>query len=611
MKHSIIIAISVFLFLVVSPAFAQKGMRLPSELANSSDLAYRVSWALIIGINKYPYLPPQFQLNYAVADARALGSLLQGQFGFEKNNVMVLEDERATKQRIMNALSSFADPDRVKERDCLLVFFSGHGQTVPLPKAGGGGDMGFLVPYDAQVDLSEKPNAAQYDKYCIPMEELLKKAKLIPAKHIIFIVDACYSGLVLGSSRGLDGKIPSYLKKVAPVPVRQIITAGGKGEESMELPELGHGLFTYKLLDVLSKETADINNDGVITGFELGSYLRITVPIAPGANQIPQFRTSSEGEFLFLRAAGEEDFEEPIVAGGTEDEVTPSADSETEIQQQKSGVPKWIVYTVAGLVLMLIIAMTVVFGRLRKQMKTGSAGGVEAEMEQKELHRAEPANRPKREIQPKESSVMQQEDRMIVGRSKYDPYWRSRLGDIKRLIKEAYENTQSSELDISGIRRYGDRASWSGVVKVSGSGLEKGEMAHVRSLGRIIQHNNLLESYGESGFRIRISADLKLKVWRLERVENEGKIAEQADRTFQMEQRTVWVNIDKPTGRCTIHADPNCTDVRKWLPQIPTAKKSLGLPLGGNGGWIPFETLEEAKRYCRNVHPNYKKSQHC
>ena len=110
------------------------------------------------------------------------------------------------------------------------------------------------------------------------MDELNRKGLQIPAKHVIFIIDACYSGLVLESQRGLDPHISEFVKKVVSVPVRQIITAGGKEDQASENPSLGHGLFTYKLLQGLESGIADDNGDGVITGSEPVSYTHLTLP---------------------------------------------------------------------------------------------------------------------------------------------------------------------------------------------------------------------------------------------------------------------------------------------------------------------------------------------
>ena len=292
------IIVFVLCFLIAGSLFAQeKGMMIVGKASlDMPNAVYRTGWAVVIGINNYPPNVPQ--LNYAVNDAISVAMLLKSKFGFADNNVRILIDDQATKQGIMDALSKLTDPDLVNDEDCVLVYFSGHGQTVPLPKNTGGGDMGFLIPYDAKIDLT-KLNMSQYDNYCIGMDELNKKGLQIPAKHVIFIVDACYSGLVITGDRGLDPKTANFIEKVSFVPARQIITAGGKGDKATEDPALRHGLFTYKLLQGLEKGIADDNDDGVITGSELGNHLRGVVP-RENPNQTPQYRVKGEGEFMFL-----------------------------------------------------------------------------------------------------------------------------------------------------------------------------------------------------------------------------------------------------------------------------------------------------------------------
>ena len=79
-----------------------------------------------------------------------------------------------------------------------------------------------------------------------------------------------------------------------------MITAGGQQEQVIE--KEGHGLFTRYFLQAIEGE-ADFNNDGVVTGTELGAYLRPKVSIASNNAQTPLFgRLEGEGEFLFFVA---------------------------------------------------------------------------------------------------------------------------------------------------------------------------------------------------------------------------------------------------------------------------------------------------------------------
>jgi hypothetical protein len=66
-----------------------------------------------------------------------------------------------------------------------------------------------------------------------------------------------------------------------------------------------------------------------------------------------------------------------------------------------------------------------------------------------------------------------------------------------------------------------------------------------------------------------------------------------------------WVNVDKPTKKCTIHKK-NCTYVVK---QRETTLKGIG-KLKKDGGWFDFKTNNEAENYCRSNFSNYNIS-HC
>lgn len=142
---------------------------------------YADSWALVIGINGYQFASP---LSYACNDAYAVASVLR-EMGFDSQNLFLLKDGQATKQAIMDRyleLSSLAtEPD-----DRVVVFFAGHGFTT----TGLRGEVGYLVPVDGDKD---KPNSL------IRWDDLTRNADLIPAKHILFIVDACLQSYLVRS----------------------------------------------------------------------------------------------------------------------------------------------------------------------------------------------------------------------------------------------------------------------------------------------------------------------------------------------------------------------------------------------------------------------------
>ena len=130
------------------------------------------------------------------------------------------------------------------------------------------------------------------------MDQIRSLSRNIPAKHILYVMDSCYSGLGFNRSAGVSPRISNYLLKISGMRAVQIITAGGKGEQVQE--KAGHGLFTSFLLQALIGD-ADSNKDNVVTGTELGTYLRPTVSNASNHTQTPLFgRLEGGGEFMFF-----------------------------------------------------------------------------------------------------------------------------------------------------------------------------------------------------------------------------------------------------------------------------------------------------------------------
>ena len=95
------------------------------------------------------------------------------------------------------------------------------------------------------------------------------------------------------------------IKKITQYKARQVISAGGRDEEVIEKPEWGHSAFTKNLIHGLKDWMADVDNDGIITTQELGTFLKTKVTIDSNNQQSPKMRNigdaSDEGEFVFFQ----------------------------------------------------------------------------------------------------------------------------------------------------------------------------------------------------------------------------------------------------------------------------------------------------------------------
>ena len=259
-----------------------------STISLNRDDIYDDSWAVIIGIDKYKYSK---QLNYAVKDAEAVKEMLISKFDFPEQNIKYLTDEEATLSNIKLALDDIAT--LAGENDRILVFYSGHGETL---KGVDGTEKGYIIPYEGKQNKAYATGLA--------MDEILTTSMMSPSKHMLFLMDACYSGLMTQQYKGVSKSTEEgYLSKVANEKARQIITAGGKDEQVIERDEWQHSAFTKNLIEGFDTWEADYNKDGCITADELSTYLRENVTEDSDFQQTPQdgrFRNSGGGEFVFF-----------------------------------------------------------------------------------------------------------------------------------------------------------------------------------------------------------------------------------------------------------------------------------------------------------------------
>ncbi len=108
--------------------------------------------------------------------------------------------------------------------------------------------------------------------------------------------------------------------------------------------------------------------------------------------------------------------------------------------------------------------------------------------------------------------------------SKYDSYWKSRFNEIALALREAAESGKSSAIDVSDLREHGRRKNWYGVVEVFGGYIDKGEMVHVGSLGKIIERSGIVKELEVQGFSLVITSGLRLYAKCISLQEPEGLI---------------------------------------------------------------------------------------
>jgi hypothetical protein len=251
-------------------------------------------WAVVVGINAYPGAR---NLKYAVNDARGFAAYLTEQVGVPPDHVFLLTDAEATKTRIESLLGTQLKR-RAAEDDSVIIFYAGHGavETDPANPDGDGFEK-YLLPHDARLD----------DLYAssISMNDIRTIFQRIRARRLIFIADTCYSGAAGGrtllTAKSRANLSDRFMERISQGKGRVIISSASANEISKEDDRLGHGIFSYYLLEGL-RGKADQDADGIITVDELFAYVSRTVPRASGQDQHPVKKGEMEGELVIGRA---------------------------------------------------------------------------------------------------------------------------------------------------------------------------------------------------------------------------------------------------------------------------------------------------------------------
>ena len=280
-------------FILALPCYSTetRGLRVTAKDAVTNQTAevslYNKSFAVIIGIDSYQNLPSDRQLKNAVSDAKGVEDVLTKNYRFDK--IIHLYNQDATKDRIMEVLTEDL-PRQMGEQDSLFLFWAGHGDQEGTQ----GKEIGYLIPYDGEVGRIRKN---------LTMTELRDTvSNKLPAKHVFYVMDACYGGL-LASTRAVDKQSRrdlAYLKEITKESVRQVLTAGGKGEEVLDGGYKGHSVFTGRLVEALEA------SGDFITANEIQAILKEKVfgdskTFGHGKTQTPSFGTlSGSGDYVFV-----------------------------------------------------------------------------------------------------------------------------------------------------------------------------------------------------------------------------------------------------------------------------------------------------------------------
>jgi uncharacterized caspase-like protein len=228
--------------------------------------------ALLIGIDQYApgsELPP---LDGSVNDVRAVREMLVGRYAFPADDVLVLENEQATHERIVRAFDEWllgrAGPDTE-----VVFWFSGHGSTVPDANDEESDQVDeTLLAWDSRAD----GRRGAYDVVDDELSALLTALGQRSSRATV-VTDCCHSGSLTRGGKepktrfaasGVEAFDEAGVSSFWPDDVALVsdeklgskavaythIAACGPDQLAYEMRDSAHGALTYYLLNAL--ETA-------------------------------------------------------------------------------------------------------------------------------------------------------------------------------------------------------------------------------------------------------------------------------------------------------------------------------------------------------------------
>ncbi len=251
----------------------QKEVTIRESASPGASVEY---YAVICGISDYP--GTENDLSYPADDALAIRNRLLSDPRWKSENITMLINSEATYAAINGAIANMAA--RADSDDVCLFFYSGHGTTVS-----------DTYPYDESDGFDE----CLYVYDTIIRDDVFAQwINALPTDNYIVLLDCCYSGgqiknaditpgmavKGIGKTKSTAGDGFAADIKGAVISLEDlndngrgaVLTSSDDFELSWELTSLGHGVFTYYLLEALSG-AADTDGDGFVSVEECYSYI--------------------------------------------------------------------------------------------------------------------------------------------------------------------------------------------------------------------------------------------------------------------------------------------------------------------------------------------------
>lgn len=226
-------------------------------------------YVLAIGVSRYR--DPSIKLDFPAKDAGDFAAAFKSQEGlYRKVVVKLLTDEGAKRDDVLDGLEWIRR--EMTSRDVGMVFLAGHGVN-------DSDGVYYYLPQDVQPDRLKRTG--------VIFTEIKNTLSALPGK-VLFFVDTCHSGNVLGTGRrAIRNDITAIVNELSSAENGVIVFAASTGrQEAQESPEWGNGAFTKAVLEGVSGQ-ADRGRTGRVTHKMLDLHISERVKELTKGSQSP------------------------------------------------------------------------------------------------------------------------------------------------------------------------------------------------------------------------------------------------------------------------------------------------------------------------------------
>jgi Caspase domain len=244
-------------------------------------------FALIVGIDIYKS-GNIWNLHSSVEDAKRIRRWLTDGLNAPKDQIRVLLDNQATKQKIEDSfMEHLVNNPAIEKNDAIIIYFAGHGSSLVAPpdwfqEADNTAEVQVICPYDHDTNTTQGRIAGICDRSLHALIDDLSSTK---GNNITLILDCCFSP-PRTPRNVLDRRIIRWTPTTKAVPddLYRGLWSGARGQpHTSHLGFFNHSLTTHTLL------SACFLGDKAVEDKEGGKF---TTNLIHAMSKLPLHRTS-------------------------------------------------------------------------------------------------------------------------------------------------------------------------------------------------------------------------------------------------------------------------------------------------------------------------------